>query len=143
MKHERIQNVQQHVINYAESIVGKPFVWGETDCANIIRNVLKIMYAYDVCKGIKKYKTEYAAKRRVVETGGTVSVLKRLGAYEIQRNFCQTGDFIVSPNSDGFDSSFAVINDHVLSANPEKGVILHALSQVIEGSVYLRMPEVV
>lgn len=85
------------IMAYVNSVVGSPFVWGELDCTlfpakclDILQGTKNSQLHTTKWRGIKSA-VRYAAKNNVTLD----SWLAANGCIEIQRNYQQTGDFLM------------------------------------------------
>src|SRR3970040_964587 len=80
--------------------VGKPFVWGETDCGSLSRKALEMMFGVDIMPVLPVYNSwseAVVAKHQVARFG---SFLTKLGALEGEPAFMRAGDIVVAPEPD-------------------------------------------
>lgn len=108
-------NWDRRLVEWAESVRGRPFVWGETDCATLVRGAVEAMYGPAFLAGIAvpEYGTQVGAERAWDQTGGTAAVLVLLGAQELPDGERQRGDvLLVAPGAledTQFESAFVVV----------------------------------
>lgn len=76
---------------------GRPFVWGETDCAMLARTALAICFGGDIFPGVPRWKTPMGAARALARTGGFGPMLLAMGATETTPAFARTGDVCCFP----------------------------------------------
>lgn len=110
---------------WARKQLGRPFVWGSTDCASLVRGVIAALY-----EGGKKkmsaqpgWTTEQGAIRALKRTGGVDAVLRRLGAEVVPPAFAQRADVVVV-DRDPLPATGVVVAAGVLVSTPERGVFM-------------------
>jgi hypothetical protein len=112
------------LVAYANSQVGRPFVWGETDCYSLVREALECVYDADLLPHIiytSKAKATTAA-RAFPQPGAALS---DFGAVRVPLPNAQSGDVLLMPGDDGLGlPRFAVVVDgrgRVLTSDPGAG----------------------
>lgn len=118
---KRVPNWDVALHFWAAEVVGKPYVWGSTDCGSLVRSALVAMYGQDVT-GIE-YATKAEALRVHAETGGVEAVLRGIGATDVDIRFAQQGDILIEPDGDGMPCASVVVKRDVIAAIPEAGVV--------------------
>lgn len=119
----RVPNWDLRLLQWAESMNGKPFAWGETDCGSLVRSAMQNIYGVDAFGGVGRYSTRAAALKRQSETGGVYAALTAAGWSEIPLPFAQQGDVLIHPG-DGMPGAGVVVARQVLITNPDHGVQL-------------------
>lgn len=137
----RIENYDVEIVRYAKAIKGEPLVWGDTDCANIVRNGIYILLGRDPFKGsLKRWTGLKSAKNRA----DAVPVLDRLfnsGAIEVERLFSSIGDVALGPATDpeGLPQlSLILTRRKVLISTQEYGVQIVPLETLSDGTRFFR-----
>lgn len=102
----RRQNWDVYASQYIDAILGRPFVYGETDCVTIARRILEAMYGEDVVPFSLKYKSVRGAKS-ALNKHGIEDTLRDIGAVEVKRP--RRYDFAVVRGVDGFDEGVSVV----------------------------------
>ena len=128
----RCLNWEAVVVDFAQREVGRPFEWGETDCASLARRVLRLMYgAEDPFLKTPAYSTQAGALRAFRRAGSIVDWLLDSGAEEVGREFLWMGDLAIRPEIDVFvtDGAIAAVAvfvrpDAWLTSRPSSGVVL-------------------
>lgn len=139
---QRIVNWDVKLVEYALSLQGQPFVWGQTDCASIVRGAMRAMYGEDLWSEGYDYTSLLEAKRLLEVSGGVAMQLSLLGAEEVPRGFLQQGDVVVGEplDEDFADNVFVMVSDQLLSATLEEGVVMRPLALMPVNPQILRMP---
>jgi hypothetical protein len=138
----RLPNWRSLLRTWADEQIGRPFVWGETDCCALTRGALSVMFGFDVVArqlGELRWTRSVEAYRVFHRLGGDINrVFAGFGAEE--RMFARStraGDLIVVP-SDERVGRFCVlvsvdgINECLLSTR-DAGVIAAPLAAVTGG----------
>lgn len=82
---------------WAQAQPGRPFVWGETDCAALVRQGLELVFGHDLWPETPYWHSAREAKKTHKTTGGMVAALQRLGAQQTTVNFARSGDVVAFP----------------------------------------------
>lgn len=129
------------LIEWARSVIGEPFEWGRTDCASLARGAVLAMYegAEPKVSVGPGWSTEKGALRAHARTGGVSSVLRRLGAEEVEPTCAQRGDFVLDGSREP-PSVAVVVTNGVVGADPERGVFLSPMPLPTEDLQVLRLP---
>jgi len=95
----RVPNWSVKLAGFADSVLGKPFVWGETDCVSICRGALETMYGEDIIAPHfdGTYSTKTGAARAFSKVGSLSAIAEQAGAKEVRHNMSVDGDVMVFP----------------------------------------------
>jgi hypothetical protein len=111
------------LIAWADAQRGKPFKWGETDCATIARWACQRMHGTDPFS-LPTWRSKAKALRVFRECGGIAKVLGQV-ASPVGRGFARTGDIALLKDKAVLGNSLMVVIDtKVLVSRPETGVTL-------------------
>lgn len=120
-------NWSDDLVRWARDEIGKPYVWGETDCGSLLRRGLAIVYGQEIGE-VPAYDSLSSAYRVSEAIGGLRAVLHRLGAEPIGLKFATTGDVILSddwPAEDHpLDSGCLCLGPTILTGDPVVGVVV-------------------
>jgi len=136
---KRVRNWDIRLHEWAESVRGRPYEWGATDCGTLVREAFCVMYGEDIAADVEPYTTQRGAARVHAETGGVEFILRLLGATDIAPAFAQSGDIWIDEDGDGFPAAGVVIGRDVIWATLEDGVV-RAPKRMRTGGVLLRVP---
>ena len=123
----RVLNWDCLAVEWAIQQVGKPFVWGETDCCSLLNRMWEVMYGepmFDLT-----YTSLPEALRFSAHIGGVRHALTEMGCTTLPLSYASTGDAIVA-DDEPFPTVLSVINDQALLSDDDKPVRLVPLSSV-------------
>jgi hypothetical protein len=139
----RVLNWDVNATLWAIDQVGKPFVWGETDCVSLLRRMLAVMYGEPVGPPLA-YHSLNSAIDVSRELGGVRKVLTDLGAVPLDLiAYANTGDVLVDvrrAGDDPFEPVLPVITDKFLFTEPDGLVQLLPLHAAPLEAVPYRLP---
>lgn len=141
---QRIVNWDAALTRWAGEQVGRPFAWGETDCASLVRGALAAMYGEDLVD-LPPWTSARAAARALAAVGSVPAALAQLGAEEIPRAFLTQGDLAYEPRVPAGElagSLFVAVAGRLLSSRLDGIVELIALSALPATALCYRMPHV-
>lgn len=131
------------LFGWSESVVGEPFIWGETDCGSLVKGAVESMYG-ETPKPWREhtYTSEKEALRVQVQVRGVSGALRSLGAEDVTLAYAQSGDVVVRPPRQGRATFRAgvVVSGTLVVASIEEGVCRVPLDAVDEDSTVLRVP---
>ena len=122
----RVDNWEIRLIEFAYTVQHEPFVWGETDCASIVRRGVEIMLEKSPItnKLVPKWTSLKTALNRYNNTDIS-NMFEATGARLIHKSYMSNGDIILSKLLDG-DSlpmlSLALPGGKILVSTMETGV---------------------
>lgn len=113
---------------WADKEVGKPFIWGETDCGSLTRRAHVAMFGRDVFP-IPHWSSKREASSVLRKYGGVEDILKKQAVEDPQGlGFVQAGDVVVTSASKeviGRRSLYVCLDGRrCLAANREKVTII-------------------
>lgn len=142
----RVHNWDVLAVIWATEQIGKPFVWGETDCGSLTQAMLEVMYGEDLAPGYR-YADLRGALMAVTVSGGVLAVLELLGAVPLQSIlYAGTGDVLIAPPADTgnedapFERALPVITDRILLTTPRQSVRTAPLLSAPPDAVAYRVP---
>lgn len=121
----RVPNWDIWLLEWAESMTRRPYIWGETDCGSLVRAAMRGIYGVDAFEHIRPYRTRAQAGRRQRETGGVYGALVGAGWHEVATSLAQQGDVLIH-DGDGFPGAGIVVARQVLVTSAARGVQLIA-----------------
>lgn len=111
------------LVTWADAQRGKPFKWGDTDCATMVRKACRVMHGVDPFV-LPAWKSKAKALRVFAECGGIAKALAEI-AQPVGRGFAWTGDIALLEDETALGNSLMVVIDsRVLVSQPETGVTL-------------------
>lgn len=136
----RVRTWDVDLLAWAETVIGKPFRWGRTDCGSLVKKSQRIIYGVDVF-----HLTAWASKAKALQTLTDIksirSLLRRY-AQPVGRGFLQMGDIVLVKNGcDAFqtDGLMLVVRDYALSTCPKTGVVRVPLEAIPPKATYWRV----
>lgn len=117
----RVNNYNRLLVEWADRQLGKPYVWGKTDCGTIAREGLAVMLGQDPFPGLPSWNSEAEMRSVWGVLGGSDAGFVHFGAKRIEPNYAQTGDVILVRIKD-IEASALIIDNKMLFCFFDKGV---------------------
>lgn len=133
----RVRNWDVRLFHWADSVVGRAFEWGTTDCASLVRAGHVAMYGKDVF-GWPTYSSKLDATKAKKKVGGIPKALRKV-CTEIGRRFARTGDIVVITHKRQYGMG-VVVGTNVVGTYPSELVHLVPLSIVPDDATFWRVP---
>lgn len=89
----RVRDWRTRLLAWAATQVGRPFRWGETDCATLARAALAECFGEDVAPNVPRWHTKKGAAAALREHD-PIHVLESLGAAKMTVGFARAGDIV-------------------------------------------------
>lgn len=123
---DRTFNFEAKLFDWSRDLLGQEYEWGETDCGTLMIASQRVMHSEPVFESVDNYTTEIGAKRALTKVGGVRALMLDNGGSEIEFNFRQPGDIIVTPESDDSDFPwFSIVIDYdAFTSSPSRGVVM-------------------
>lgn len=117
------------LVRCATALRGAEFVWGETDCAQVVLECLDAMFETTLAAEHRHYRTELGALRyqRRHPQG---EVLEALGGEWVTPGFQQRGDVILCPG-DRWEQVHLCLGADSISSAPETGVAMFSTEALL------------
>lgn len=115
---------EQSVIGWARNILGRPFAWGETDCALIALQAIECFTGRDCVADYRGRWTSEAEALAHFRTELPSQVLASMGAVEVRPSQAVIGDVITVPVGDWPEQLHVILGRFSLCASPDRGVHL-------------------
>ena len=133
-----INDYPQVLTNWANNTVGKPFIWGKTDCCSLACDILDMLWGIN--PNIPKYTSKLEALE-VAQKYRPSTVLMQLGAVVHPKSFAHTADFLIAPQQLGqiSENLGIVIGNMVVTAIEHGNVSLIPLSKHSNETFVLRL----
>lgn len=120
----RAPNWDVKLLEWAAGLEGKPFVWGETDCALLALEAHDLVTGSALAEAYRgRWDSEFAARRFIVEH--STDIERRLlaaGCDVVAPGYLQRGDFILVAES-GWICAHVCMGAWTLSSRPDVGVV--------------------
>uniref|UniRef100_A0A6M3XTJ9 DUF6950 domain-containing protein n=1 Tax=viral metagenome TaxID=1070528 RepID=A0A6M3XTJ9_9ZZZZ len=130
------------LVAYANAQLGRPFLWGETDCFSLAREALGVILAPNPLANVPGYTSREEADEVAGAVLDVADALERLGAYSRPISFAQQGDVVTIPGDDGSGlPRFGFVPDgrgRLMTSDPTGGVEILPLHNAPAGSLAWR-----
>ena len=131
-------NADVRLLEFMHAEMGRPYLWGDTDCGSLVRRATAVVYGADLFDDVPAWTDRDGAEQAQQATGGVRALMLAMGARMLPLAYAQTGDVVVGPTEDGFPFAGVVIDRRVFTASPDAGVFAHALAECPPGAELLR-----
>lgn len=131
---KRFKDWDVRLMEFAEANKGRPFVWGETNCAALAGGCIDAMTGTELFKFQADLDLDEEKARKFSETRLTRATFETAGLEKMAletTHQIQRGDILLV-YSDGWECSHIVLGRYVLSSDPERGVFIARLSDVVK-----------
>lgn len=132
---------RNNLIEEASSLVGKPFSWGETDCATVIRLCVNSAYDGEVFPKIPEIDSLETAQQVSKDYGTPEKILRDIGCSEVTINFVQCGDIVILPERFDLGSGAIYVRSGYITSDMEYGVVLLNREDLPNNPTVLRLPK--
>jgi len=138
----RVDNWDVRLFHWGESVRGKPFSWGSTDCASLVIAAMEVMYGVDVFPQVDRWKSLRKAVRVLHDVGSICDLFGAHGATSVPIAYAQSGDILCAPGLDGDDLPRlgVMVNGWVIFSQKKHGVLFSGPELVEDGTEVWRMP---
>lgn len=120
---------RSRILAWSQAQVGKPLVWGQTDCAALARTAIVQMFGEAAEEILPRWKTAREALTILQERGSIGTILEELGADKLSVPFLRAGDLVVSSEPEeavGGQSVMVCIDRTQCLAGTSHGVVMTA-----------------
>lgn len=117
-----IDNYNSKLIEWINTQIGKPYIWGETDCGTLVRKGLTIILNRDPFPDILSWDNELICREIWDKLNGVDNAFISFGAKKILGTFAQTGDVAVLEIGKYLTATLIISPDKMLFASTDKGV---------------------
>lgn len=140
----RVLDWRSRLIEWGVQQIGKPFKWGQTDCAMLVRRALEECFGRDLVPHVPQWSDRRRAQRTLKKYGSWRSMLLSLGAEERPINFARTGDVIWmdEPTEPVGGEAYGVWLDAACLVSSDEGVYLVSSRDMPQTAVALSLWEV-
>ena len=118
----KVYNYDYKLIEWVNTQLRKPYIWGETDCGSLVRKGLNIIYGKDKFNDMQSWDTEEICRKIWNDLGGVDKAFLDFGAKKIKGTFAQTGDVAVLEVGKLLTVSIAIGTGKLLFSSTDKGV---------------------
>lgn len=135
---KRITDWEAALHSFARSQVGKPFVWGETNCISLSLRAIDAQCGTSLHEKGRHFMSSALRARAFVKKQGLAGLVKRLeaeGLVIVPANFERVGDVQLVETSETLGSSVILGRQH-LSSSEAEGVRLYD-GKLLQASITL------
>ena len=118
----KVYNYDYKLIEWVNTQLRKPYIWGETDCGSLVRKGLNIIYGKDKFNDIPSWDTEEICRKIWDDLGGVDNAFLKFGAKKIKGTFAQTGDVAVLEIGKLLTAAIVIGSGKLLFSSIDKGV---------------------
>lgn len=118
----KVENYDYKLIEWVNTQLGKPYIWGETDCGTLVRTGLNIVYGDDKFNNITFWDSEETCRKIWDDLGGVDKAFLNFGARKIKGTFAQTGDVAVLEVGKLLTASIVIGSGKLLFSSTDKGI---------------------
>lgn len=119
-------NKKNELILWASSQIGKPFIWGISDCSTLTLEGINLYYG-NIFKFENTWKSLKDAIRAYKKYGTPLKILTEAGFNFVNKKYEQTGDIFVWKGN-GYYLVGIVINQSVLTADEGRNIALRPIN---------------
>lgn len=138
----RVENWDLALFRWLKKKLGKPFRWGRTDCASLVKGAAKAMYGRNVFGDVAPWSSLRTAKEALDAVDSIPAVLVSQGATRVRRAFTQSGDIAYTPgiDDDGLPRLAVVWSGKALVSTLGDGVRIVPLADLADDTEFWRLP---
>lgn len=140
----RVLDWRTRLVDWGLALRGRPFVWGQTDCATLARQALVLCFGRDLTVHVPLWHSAREAAE-ILKQHPIVDELKALGAEERPLAFARAGDLVLMEETDDIGGvSIGVVIDAsaVVASSTVDGVQLVDLQTMPENTLAYSLWEV-
>jgi len=134
---QRQRSWRSALLTWAMALPGKPFVWGQTDCASLAREAITLLFGPTAMTFLPQWTSEDGARAVLASYPPDVVLGTRFGAPYVTPRFARAGDIIVARDAEepvGGHYLTVVIDGRIGLTSGPRGVMLIDISQLPEDS---------
>jgi hypothetical protein len=138
----REENWDIRLFHWGNSVVGKPFRWGVTDCASLVIDAMEVMYGVDVFPGVERWRSLRKAVRVLRDVGSLGDFFEDSGGVQVPLAFAQSGDIVLASglDNDNLPRMGVICNGTVIYSKRDRGVVCCRISDLEKGTQLWRLP---
>ncbi len=127
----KVDNYDYKLIEWVNTQLGKPYIWGETDCGTLVRKGLNIVYKKDCFHDTASWSSETECRKIWDDLGGVDKAFLDFGAKKIKGTYAQTGDVAVLEIGKLLTASMVIGSGKLLFSSIDKGVETRVLYSLL------------
>lgn len=117
----KVDNYDYKLIEWVNTQLGKPYIWGETDCGSLVRKGLNIVFGTDRFINTPAWDSEVVCRKIWDDLGGVDKAFLGFGARKTKGTFAQTGDVAVLEIGKLITASMVISSGKLLFSSIDKG----------------------
>lgn len=121
-KSMKVDNYDYKLIEWVNTQLRKPYIWGETDCGSLVRKGLNIIYDKDKFNNVPLWDNEETCRKIWDDLDGVDNAFLKFGAKKIKGTFAQTGDVAVLEIGKLLTAAMVIGSGKLLFSSTDKGV---------------------
>ena len=118
----KVDNYDYKLIEWVNTQLRRPYIWGDTDCGSVVRKGLNIIYGKDKFNAISTWDSEEICRKIWDDLGGVDKAFLDFGAKKIKRTYAQTGDVAVLEIGKLLTAAMVISCNKLLFSSTDKGV---------------------
>jgi hypothetical protein len=135
----------RRLAQYAATVLGKPFVWGLTDCVSLVRFAILQSHGEDPWIGQDWYESQTGAYRLATKIGSAPVYLQQYGWTERPLADMQAGDVVIQPiitceRLPHF--GIAISKGRYITSHESTGVCSRSMTEAVGAAYILRAADV-
>lgn len=131
----KVDNYDYKLIEWVNTQLGKPYIWGKTDCGSLVRKGLNIVFGKDKFNDIPSWDSEEICRKIWDDLGGVDNAFLSLGARKIKGTFAQTGDIAVLEIGKLLTAAMVIGSGKLLFSSTDKGVETRGLYSLLRFNI--------
>lgn len=131
----RVPNWHHHLVEWANGLIGQPFVWGQTDCHALAAEAYRVLHGSPI-PGLPVWSSRGEALQLHGAGWDLPSLLPTLGATPVELGYVRCGDLVVEPLTDHVHPVLVALGEsRFLTAIPGETVCLAHVSAIAPGAI--------
>ncbi len=117
--------------DYANSIMGQPYKWGEIDCVTTAMTAVNIHYNTEIFGDVERWNTKKQAVKEYAKHESLYKYLESSGWENVEPNYMQTADVVVLDTMP-MQTACVVVNNRILviSQDSNMGVVMATIKDI-------------
>ena len=124
----RLSDWETRLIDFAQSVLGEPFVLGKTNCSILCARAIDAMTGSNHWKTFAEVATTDKAELAEASKHRTKAEFEAAGFSKVRKNFEQPGDVLIGWKEPFERTGVALGSGRVLTSSRQKGVVIVPLA---------------